>query len=123
MVLEIGQPITKGQESEITSGGPGSSDDKCCGVTTEILKDPKTGETYFRISTEGWRAAARKHGEMEILCSNKAGGEGGAPSCGGNVVAPDPENNPNLQLTWYAQRNPTTGGFTYCGKLNDLSSR
>ncbi|MFY9796076.1 MAG: hypothetical protein WA323_10190 [Candidatus Nitrosopolaris sp.] len=91
-------------EISITSGGPGSNKNLCCGITTEIINS-KSGVPYFRISTEDWTEPALSNGKHTILCSDKPGGEEGAGSCGGNTAVPtNLADQSNLQLSWHVER-------------------
>ncbi|MGB6594948.1 MAG: hypothetical protein WBE68_25890, partial [Candidatus Nitrosopolaris sp.] len=54
---------------EITTGGPGSEDDNCCGITTGIKADNK----YFFIATEDWRSGLGINGKHTYLCSDNPG--------------------------------------------------
>jgi hypothetical protein len=113
---------------DITAGGPGSNKGLCCGITTSIIEG-RNGRPYFRIATEDWlHNDAYEHGKMQLLCSNKPGGEtDGAtgqrvPNCGGTIDAPSNiEDQQEVPFSWHAQHN-TDNSYTYCGKLGDNSS-
>jgi hypothetical protein len=56
-----GSPTT-----EITSGGPGSADGNCCGITLGVKNDQGT----VFAATEDWTAEGRSNGEHKYLCDD-----------------------------------------------------
>jgi hypothetical protein len=103
-----GQPDT-----EITSGGPGSEDDNCCGITTGIKADTK----YFFIATEDWTEPAFSHGKQTFFC-----GRGGKPPCEGTGQSPPLINNTmGVSLSWHCDQKIKPGHVVYCGRLDNKS--
>lgn len=104
-------PGGEARKIEITAGGPGSSDGLCCGITTTLGKD-KNGRIYFGISTEDWRDPNNKQ-RGRTLCEKG--------SCMGATIGLPNDINAQTNFSWHAERN-ANGSYTYCGKLNDMSS-
>ncbi|MFZ0514389.1 MAG: hypothetical protein WAM14_22485, partial [Candidatus Nitrosopolaris sp.] len=98
-------------DMEITSGGQGSSDGCCCGVTLGVHGPTGDGAGYVYAKTEDWGPlGGKKHGYAKYLCDDS----------GKNHVGPcnNPPQRANLSgktvhLMWQVQN--VNGGAKYTG--------
>ena len=105
-----GQPDT-----EITSDGPGSEDDNCCGITTGIKADTK----YFFIATEDWTEPAFSNGKHMYLCGGSQSGMK-APDCMGTPPnIPIYNNSQGIPISWHVDFKTMPGHVIYCGRLDN----
>jgi hypothetical protein len=100
---------------EITSGGPGSENGNCCGVTVMIKEDG-----YFKIATEDWTGPSGKH---QYLCSDKPGSSESHLGCGANGAKQGKQstqlfNNPGIPFSWHVDYTTYPGHIVYCGRLD-----
>jgi hypothetical protein len=99
----------KGLKTSITSGGPGSTDANCCGITVGVNND--TGIVF--IATEDWSGPS---GKKTVLCGD------GKPNCTGDDGTPitglgeDGLYGQDISLEWHYRNQD--GNHIYTGIAN-----
>lgn len=101
---------------EITSGGPGSSDGCCCGVTLGVHGPSGDGAGYVYAKTEDWgHLGGKKHGYAKYLCDDS--GHNGVGPCN-NPPQRANVSGKTVHLMWQVQN--VNGGAKYIGSVNGV---
>lgn len=105
------KPSSYGQGLYITSGGPGSSSGRCCGITVGWKYEHGIPGAFMSI--EDWTGPKQKE---TILCGR---GRGAAYDCDGTNEVPQLlGNTQGIPLSWHCDQKTSPGNVIYCGRLD-----